>query len=97
MRKLALLGMALIVALGGCASSRMTDTARTGVEELLISTAADRAVNRFKLRPSLFGRKIYLGLSNFKCTDREYVVNRIRAKLGLREKGVRLVAYLQRF
>ena len=66
----------------GCATSRMTSTSRTGVEQLILSTAADRAVGKLDLS-GLSGRKVYVDASNFESTDKGYVVSAIRGRLGL--------------
>ena len=74
---------------GGCSMARKTDTARTAVEQLLLSTAADRALGHLTCDP-LKGRKAFVDVSNLETYDKGYVTGAIRDALGAR--GVRLVA-----
>ena len=83
----------IVIALGGllvpgCANPRQTDTPRTGVERLLISTAADRSIEAMDVGP-LAGSKVFLDDSRFDGTDKAYAVDAIRDKLG--KGGVALV------
>ncbi len=58
------------------------------MEQLLVSTAADRAVAG--LPPTLFqGKAVFLDTTNLDCTDKAYVIQRMR--VGLRQQGSRLV------
>jgi len=66
---------------GGCASSRMTDTSRTGIELLLLSTATDRAAKMLDLA-QLKDRKVFLDSANFEGTDKGYAVNAIRERIA---------------
>jgi len=79
-----LLRAALLVAMAlacGCMSARTTDTARTAVEQLLLSTAADRAVKELDV-DVLDGRKVFLDVSNVEAYDKGYVIDAIRDRLG---------------
>ena len=76
--------LALLVALtfstcflAGCFSSRITDTSRTAIEQLLLSTAADRALSEVDLS-LLEGRKVFLDASNFESNDKGYALGAIR-------------------
>ena len=72
----------------GCGTVRETLPARSAMEELLISAAADDAVA--KMDPELFaGKTVALDTANLKCSDKEYVVQRLRAQLL--NAGARLV------
>ena len=57
---LALAGLILAV-LGGCGTTRMTNTARTGTEQLLLTNAWDQALNQVDFRP-LVGVPVFLVL-----------------------------------
>jgi hypothetical protein len=82
-------GLALLVALlPGCTTARQTDPQRTATEQLLISTAADRAANSIVLNlgPE---RKAFLDASNFEGIDGKYAIAAIRS--SLLKKGTRIV------
>jgi hypothetical protein len=66
---------------GGCASESMTNPPRSATEELLLSTAADRALASVDLR--LFaGKKVYVDASFFDSYDSKYVLGTIRDALS---------------
>jgi hypothetical protein len=84
------LGLALLVALlSGCTTGRETDPQRTATEQLLISTAADRAAASIvlNLEPE---RKAFLDATNFEGLDGKYAIAAIRS--SLLKKGTRIVA-----
>lgn len=58
------------LALAGCGTTRMSDTARTGTERLLLSNAIDRAINEMNFQ-SLAGKDVYF--------DPQYLRNEIDA------------------
>jgi hypothetical protein len=63
--------------LQGCASTKMTEPARTATEQLLLSTAADRALRSANLM-SLAGQRVFLDASYFDSYDSKYVIGTIR-------------------
>lgn len=70
----------LFLTLSGCVTERQTDTARTATEELLISSAADRAAEEISQKmPS--GSKVFLEAGNFDALDGKYAVGTIRDTL----------------
>jgi hypothetical protein len=71
------LGCALV---GGCATIKESDTARTGVEQLLISSAVDRALDKIDFRPIARG-KIYVEEKYLDCTDKNYVLIALHQRL----------------
>jgi uncharacterized protein DUF6655 len=81
-------GLLAFATVCGCSSVRSTDTARGSVEELLLSTAADRAIAQLDLS-SLKGKRVYLDASNVSCVDKGYVIAALRDQLG--RSGVLLV------
>lgn len=83
----ALLGVAL--ALSGCTTAKESNPSRTAMEELLISTAAERAADQMKL-PLPKGAAVYVDASNFEGTDSKYAVGAVRGSLLL--QGYKLVA-----
>src|SRR5262249_56835773 len=73
----------------GCWPARETEPARTATEQLMISTAVDRAVDRLNLKIPA-GTKLWVDAANFDGYDQKYAVGAIRDRL-LRE-GAGLVA-----
>lgn len=83
-----LCGALLAVMQCGCGTVRETLPGRSATEQLLISTAADRAVAG--LPSQVFqGKAVFLDTTNLECADKAYVIQRMRA--GLRQNGARLV------
>jgi hypothetical protein len=79
MHRLPLLALWLLLA--GCGTTRWSDTARTATEQLLISTAIDRAINQMDFRP-LAGKDVYLDAQYLQgVTDEKYIVSSIRQHL----------------
>lgn len=69
-----LVGVGLTV---GCVNQKITEPKRTAAEELLISTAADRAVESADVT-LLQGRKTYLDTTYFDSLDKEYAIGTLR-------------------
>lgn len=87
-RELALaLGSAAM--LSACTTMRETEPARTATEQLLLSTAVDRAVKHLTLDVPP-GTKVFLDTQYFSAYDRSYAIGDIRDRL-LKE-GVDLVS-----
>ncbi|MBL8828999.1 MAG: hypothetical protein JNM18_18605, partial [Planctomycetaceae bacterium] len=73
--------MAIALQSTGCGTTRMSDTFRTGTEQLLLSTAIDRAINDMDFS-TLAGRDVYFDPQYLRgITDEGYVVSSIRQKL----------------
>ncbi|MGE5146759.1 MAG: DUF6655 family protein [Candidatus Eiseniibacteriota bacterium] len=85
---LPLLGIAAL-ALAGCTTERETSPPRTATEQLLISTAADRAAQQVSLTVPK-GAKLFVDSSNFEGTDAKYAIGALREQLL--KGGGRLVA-----
>lgn len=65
----------------GCGTTRTTDTSRTATEELLISDAVDRTLEKMDFK-QLSGFAVYLDTSRLSSvTDRDYLVGSVRKKL----------------
>jgi hypothetical protein len=75
--------------LAGCTISRVTDPPRTATEELLISTAADRAADNLQVKIP-HGTRVFVDTSQFAGTDDKYALGAITEHI-LRAGG-RLVA-----
>jgi hypothetical protein len=68
------------VAASGCATIKESDTARTGVEQLLISSAVDRALDQVDLSP-LRGAKVFVDQKFLDCVDKNYVFISLNQRL----------------
>lgn len=78
--KVAAWAAAVVVLGSGCGMVRETIPARSAMEQLLISTAADRAVDC--LPAGIFtGKRVVLDTANLECLDKAYVVERLRGEL----------------
>lgn len=66
--------------LAGCASMKGSDTARTGTEQLLISTAVDHTLDKVDLAP-LRGAKVLVEEKYLDCTDKNYVIVSLRQRV----------------
>src|SRR5687768_15563187 len=76
-----LLSVLCLMALGGCGTTRSSDTNRTATEQLLISDAIDRAVQSIHLQ-TLAGQTVYLDDSRLgDVVDRNYLVSTLRQHL----------------
>ena len=69
-----------IVVLGGCATIKESDTARTGIEQLLISSAVDRALDKVDFKP-VRGAKVFVEPKHLDCVDKEYVLVALHHRL----------------
>jgi hypothetical protein len=72
--------LATIVPLTGCATRKQSDTARTGVEQLLISTAVDRALDKVDYKP-ISGAKVFVEEKYLDCVDKNYVFVALHQRL----------------
>ena len=78
----------LLCGLGGCRSRPITNTPRSAVEQLLLSGAVDRALDRLRI-PEVVGKKLYLDFTNLKGYDVEYV--RVATRVRFAHMGATLV------
>ena len=88
MKEVVFAGLLTAWAACGCGAPRQSDTARTAVERLLLSTAADRAAKALNVEV-LDGKKVFLDVSHFEANDKAYAIGAIRDQLG--GQGVLLV------
>lgn len=88
MSPVALLMLALVLAVAGCTTTRHTSPSRTATEQLLISTAADRAARDVALKMPT-GARVYVDASYFEGVDGRYAIGVLRAELL--KQGVRLM------
>ena len=72
--------LACVLAVGGCTTIRETDATPTASQELLVTTAADRAVDRLDLQiPS--GTRVFLDTADFEGTNGKYVAGAVKDRL----------------
>ena len=69
-----------LLLLAGCATTKETDTARTGIEQLLISSAVDDALDKIDLTP-IRGAKVHLEEKYLDCVDKNYVIVAMQERL----------------
>ncbi len=62
-----------IVSCVGCATVKQSDTARTGLEQLLVSGAIDDSLNKINLEP-IAGANVFLKTDLLDCVDKNYVI-----------------------
>jgi hypothetical protein len=73
-------GLSAIMLLGlgsGCGTTKVTGTARTGTEQLLLTNAWDKALMRVDFRP-LTGVPVFLDTTNVTAVDQGWVVSSLR-------------------
>jgi hypothetical protein len=66
--------------LSGCATTKESDTARTGIEQLLVSSAIDQALDKIEFAP-IRGAKVYLEEKYLDCVDKNYVIVSLEERL----------------
>lgn len=73
----------LLLATSGCGTTKWSDTARTGTEQLLISYAIDRTVERIDFSV-LHGKKVYVKTDAINdATDHKYLSTAIRQQIAI--------------
>ena len=72
--------VAVALLAGGCSSMKKTHTARTGIEQLLISTATDRALDKIDLRP-VSRAKVMVETKYLDCVDKNYIIVALHQRL----------------
>ncbi|MES1213775.1 MAG: DUF6655 family protein [Singulisphaera sp.] len=73
----------VVVALGtltGCVTTKQTDTARTGIEQMLLSTATDQALDKVDLSP-IAHAKVFVDTQYLDCVDKNYVIVSLHQRL----------------
>lgn len=78
---LAVIGPVLLGLAGGCGTTRITDTLRTGTEQLLVSNAIDQAVSELDFQ-CLAGKPVYFDPQYLEgVVDRGYLISSLRQHL----------------
>jgi len=72
-----LLGVGLFV---GCTTMKESHTSRTGIEQLLISSATDKALDKIDLRP-IAQAKVFVESKYLDCVDKNYVLVALHQRL----------------
>ena len=83
-RRVASVSLALALSsafLSGCMTPRVTNTARTGVEQMLLSTAAERSLAKLALG-KLDGRRVFINEAGLECVDKSYVAGLLKSLLA---------------
>ena len=70
-----------VAAVSGCATPLVTDTPRTATEQLLLSTAADKALEQMDLS-KLAGKRVHLDSTNFESVDKGYVIGAVGDRMN---------------
>ncbi len=79
MRAFSLLSLFVLLA-AGCTSARTSDTARTGIEQLLVSNAVDQTLDKIPF-PNVEGRKVFIDPQYLESVDKGYIVASVRQRL----------------
>ncbi|WP_435010958.1 DUF6655 family protein [Tundrisphaera lichenicola] len=79
-RMLAGLTASALLASAGCGTTKVTGTARTGTEQLLLTNAWDRALQRVDFR-ALTGVPVYLDTTNVTAVDQGWVISSLRESM----------------
>jgi hypothetical protein len=66
--------------LSGCTTLKESDTARTGLEQLLISSAADRSLDKVDFKP-IAHAKVFLETKYLDCVDKNYIIVAMHQRL----------------
>jgi hypothetical protein len=70
--------VATLLLLGGCGTTRWSDTSRTGTEQLLLSSAVDQSINNIDFTP-LSGKAVYFDEKYLQgVTDSSYIISSMR-------------------
>ncbi len=78
---LGLIGPVVLGLAGGCGTTRITDTLRTGTEQLLVSNAIDQAVSELDFQ-CLAGKPVYFDPQYLEgVVDRGYLISSLRQHL----------------
>lgn len=81
--------LAVLVLCSGCTETRRSDPERTAEEQLLLSTAVDRAVDEVTLKVPK-GTKVFVDASRFEGYDKSYAISAFRDRVL--ESGAHLVS-----
>lgn len=72
--------LVLTFATSGCSTMKQSDTSRTGLEQLLISTAVDQSLNKVNFA-EISGARVHFKSDLLDCVDKNYVILATKKKL----------------
>ncbi|MHC4103478.1 MAG: DUF6655 family protein, partial [Planctomycetota bacterium] len=75
------LAVLIVIHSAGCATRTVSNSPRTAIEQMLLSTAVDTALEKFEL-PQAKGKKVYIDLTNLSGPDSEYMKVAIRGRFA---------------
>ena len=78
----ALAALACAALMTGCMSFRETNTVRTPEEQMLLSKSVDYTFDAMTFS-KLSGRLVFVDATNLDCTDKAYVVDALKQRLGM--------------
>jgi hypothetical protein len=87
-RRSSFMAILLLLCLSNCTTVATSNPPRTATEEMLISTAAERASSRLSIQIPQ-NTKVFIDSGNFEGTDSKYAISAIRGRLL--QKGLLLV------
>ncbi len=64
----------------GCASTKSSDTTRTGIEQLLISSATDQTLDKINFEP-IRNAKVFVETKYLDCVDKNYIIVAVHQRL----------------
>ena len=70
----------LLLATAGCATTKSSDTARTGIEQLLISSATDQALDKVNFE-AIRNAKVFVETKYLDCVDKNYIIISLHQRL----------------
>ena len=70
----------LILSISGCTTMKQSDTARTGIEQLLVSSSVDRALDAVDYKPMAHA-KVFVEQKYLDCVDKNYIVVALHQRL----------------
>jgi hypothetical protein len=70
----------LLFAAAGCTTIKRSDTARTGLEQLLVSSAIEHSLNKVDWSP-IRGAPVYLETKYLDCVDKNYIIVAVHQRL----------------
>ena len=65
----------------GCSTRTVSNSPRTAIEQMLLSTAVDAALEKFEL-PEVAGKKVYIDFSNLAGNDAGYMNVAVRGRFA---------------
>jgi len=78
--RLVIAALLAVCACIGCATTKSSDTARTGIEQLLISNATDQALDKVNFA-QVQGAKVYVETKYLDCVDKNYIIVALHQRL----------------